>query len=183
MPRTHKTALLRWVAVVLWMCGGALPGVGVSELEIKAAMLYNFLKFVEWPEAAGWSRKAPFVIGVHGSGNFADVLARTVGERTVQGRPVLVRQLQDLSEARACQVMYVSGAHPGKTIAVIEAARHAAILTVGDAAGFARQGGMIGFVMVDSRTNFEINVEASQRAGLKVSSKLLRLATVVKEGE
>lgn len=158
----------------------SLDSMAVSEPEIKAAMLYNFIKFVEWPspQAAG-----PFVIGVHGSGSFATVLARTVGGRVVQGRAVVVRKVQSAAEIQTCHALFVAGTEAGRGMAAIEPARRSAVLTVGESPGFSRKGGIIGFVIVDNRTNFEINPDAAVRVGLKISSKLLRLATIVKEGE
>jgi hypothetical protein len=152
---------------------------GASELEVKAAMLYNFIKFVEWPQQTG----SPLVIGVGGSSSFAGVLANTVSDRTVQGRPIVVRQTAGAAEMRSCHVVFIAGHDPARGMAAIEALRKNPILTVGETPEFARRGGMIGFVIVDNRTNFEINLEAALRGGLKVSSKLLRLATVVKEAE
>jgi hypothetical protein len=169
------------VAAAVSSASAATPT--ASELEVKAAMLYNFIKFVEWPASALNAPTAPFVIGINGSGAFASVLAHTVADRTVQGRQVAVRQVASPAEMHACHVVFFIGSDAARGAAGLEVLRKSAVLTVGESPGFARRGGIIGFVMVDNRTNFEINVEASARVGLKVSSKLLRLASVVKEAE
>ena len=101
--------------------------------------------------------------------------------KTVDGRALTVRRLKGPEEGTGCQIVFV-GAHEMSLLpALLREIRGSAILTVGDTEKFSRQGGMVNFVVQDNRVRFEINADAAQRAGLKISSKLLQLATIVQD--
>lgn len=161
----------------------AEPGDGAahSEDEIESAMLYNFTKFVEWPEGALGASGNSVVVGVWGADPMAPVLAAALRNRTIYGHPVVVRRLDSLAEAKSCAVLMV-GSWDRKEIArIVGSVAHSAVLTIGERAQFARLGGVIAFIRDGSRVRFEINLDAAERAHLQVSSKLLRLAAVLRE--
>jgi hypothetical protein len=149
------------------------------EYEVKAAFLYNFAKFIEWPTDAFPARESAFTICL------ADALFRGPVERAVQGemwngRPLLVKQIDSGNEVRGCQIVYIGPSAASKGTEILMAAMNAPVLTVGETADFIRAGGIIRFTESGHRIRFEINPDAADRASLRVSSRLLRLADIVR---
>jgi hypothetical protein len=149
------------------------------EYAIKAAFLFNFSQFVEWPESAFADAEAPFVMGILGPNPFGAALDAIVEGQHVGGRPIEVRYLTDLRGLPDCHLLFVTRAAAALTPEVAALAVQYNILTVGDVPTFARRGGMVGFVMDRNRVRFEVNLGEIRRAGLNMSSRLLRLAAVV----
>jgi hypothetical protein len=139
------------------------------EYRVKAAYLYNFVKFVEWPAA---SASGPLTICVTGRNPFGSALAETVQGESLGNRPLAVRSVAQ-PDAN-CQVAFI----PEGTAAApaLRAARGIPVLTVGETPSFLSQGGIINFVVEEGKVRFDINQEAAMRADLKISSRLLRLA-------
>lgn len=151
------------------------------EYQVKAAFLFNFARFVEWPPAAFRDREASFVIGVVDDEVLARALDQAVRGKVVDGRAFEVRRLQNAHEAGFCQMLYLGSADTSRLAGLLRSIRSSAILTIGDAQGFTHLGGMINFIMQGHRLRFEINPDAAERAGLRISSKLLQLATIVRD--
>lgn len=150
-----------------------------GEHELKAAVLSNLAKFVEWPTNATPPTREPFVIGIIGTDPFGPVLDRLSRGQTVQGRELTVRRFQSDEELRSCQVLFVSRSETGRVPEILARVRGARILTVSESAGFAERGGMVNLVLKDDRVRFEMNVRAAEQEGLKISSKLQKYATRV----
>jgi uncharacterized protein DUF4154 len=146
-----------------------------SEYAVKAAFLYNFAKFVEWP--AGTFRQSPGAVTfcVVGQDPFAGELERVIAGKTVAGRPVAIRYLAQLGGVESCQILFVSSAERLRFEQILAVARRG-VLTVGENEAFARAGGIINFTVSDSRVRFQIDQGAAERAGLTISSRLLELA-------
>jgi hypothetical protein len=147
------------------------------EYEVKAAMLYNFTRFVEWPPAAWKDPRAPLVVGVLGSDPFGHVLDQTMQDKTYGGRPIRVRRLHALTEIEGCNLLFITRSERKHLSEILHLAQAGSILTVSDIDDFVQAGGTIGFVLVDSRIRFEINSQSAVKSRLTISSKLLRLAT------
>jgi hypothetical protein len=147
-----------------------------SEYQLKAAFLFNFAKFVEWPPEAFADEKSPFIIGVLGDNPFGKELERTVEGKIVNGRYIQIREAGSLAEAKKCHILFVCNSENKRLQEVFEALRGASVLTVGDWTHFTESGGMISFVLENSKIRFQINDQAARAAGLKISSKLLNLA-------
>jgi hypothetical protein len=147
-----------------------------TEQEVKAAFLYNFAKFVEWPPNTR-SAPGPFVIAVLGPDPFGPTLDQVLAGKAVAGRPVEVRRCAEAAEARGAHIVYVAPREGGP--AVLRAVSGEGVLTVGDGEAFARAGGIIGFRLQDRKVRFDINARQAERAGLKLSSQLLKLARIV----
>ena len=168
-------------AVVLLVSGHqtieAAQNVAPTESEVKAAMIYNFAQFVEWPEG---EPKAPssFVIGVFGEDPIEPILEGSLKGELFQNRVVQVRHVAAPSDAKACEIVFVSQTQKRRTIELLEALHGSSTLTIGDTEDFVAVGGMIAFKKEGNRVRFQINPDAATRAGLKISSKLLRLAIV-----
>lgn len=150
-----------------------------GEYEIKAAFLLNFAKFVTWPSSAFSSPDAPLTIGVLGSDPFGGALNRVVNGARVSGREVRVARVGSAADARKCHIVFVSGSDSGRAGEILAGLQGSSVLTVGEDAQFARQGGVINFVIQSGKVRFEINAGAAKRAGLKVSSQLLKLGIIV----
>lgn len=147
------------------------------EYQIKAAFLYNFARFVEWPPAAFAGPDAPLQLGILGEDPFGPALDDLARSETVQHRRLVVRRSRRAEDLRGCQLVFVSRSELAADI--LPGLGGSPILTVGDAEGFARQGGMIDFYLDANRVRFEINSEAARRGGLRISSQLLSLGRLV----
>jgi hypothetical protein len=154
-------------------CGQeALP----SEYQMKAAYLYNFAKFVEWPPAALPTTNSPIIIGVLGDDPFDGFLDSTVQHKTIDGHPLAIRRLKTAAEAKTCHVLFISSSEKKNWPEISAALAGASVLTVSENWDhFTAQGGMILLFMEGKRIYFEINNDAARKAGLKISSKLLLL--------
>jgi hypothetical protein len=152
-----------------------------SEYQVKAAFLLNFARFVEWPATAFSTASEPFVIGIVGMDPFGGAMDQVVSGKTVNGRPIAVRRVSDPAALRACHVVFFATSDPRRLNEIAGPATSPGILTVGEAEGFAERGGMINFVVENNHVRFEINPAAASRAGLKISSKLLQLAIIVRD--
>jgi hypothetical protein len=157
--------------------GGALPS-AYGEYEVKSALIYNFARFIDWPPAALGEPEAPLIIGVIGNDAFGSLLDATMLSKTISGRPVEVRQFESLPDLKSCHILFVGVSEKKQVRRILQSIGRAPILTVGDGEEFAGLGGVIGFLLDGRRVRFEINLDAAERAGLQVSSKLLRLAKV-----
>lgn len=151
----------------------------VDEYKLKAALLYNLTYFVEWPGSAS-NRQAPIVLCILGQDPFASSIASTIPQKTNKDRPVLVRHVQSDKEFSGCHILYIGSSERKSAAHIFSSLSGSSTLTVGETAQFAAQGGMIQFSVEDQRVRFDINVNATSRAGLKISSKLLALSQIVK---
>ena len=162
-------------------CAGG-PAQRPTEYQVKAAFLYNFAKFTEWPDEVLPGEEEPMVIGVLGEDPFGDTLDETVLGKTVKGRHLRVRRVERISDGlRKCHIVFVSSSETTRLHELFEILRGAPVLLVGDTDGFARAGGMINFVLIQNRIRFEINVDAAEKVGLELSSRLLKLAKIVSD--
>jgi hypothetical protein len=150
-----------------------------DEWQIKSAFIYNFTKFVEWPEAALGGPSQPIVIGVLGEKPLAQQLAAVVAGRNVNGRPIEVRPVRTAAEARATQLLFVSAAEESRYAAMRDELAESPVLTVGETPSFSVTGA-IGFVQEGEKLRFEINVDIAERSHLKISSQLQKLAATVR---
>jgi len=147
-----------------------------SEYQLKAAFLFNFAKFVEWPPQAFAEPTSPVVIGILGENPFGDDLERTIRGKTVNNRPFAIKPIRSLPEARGCHILFISTSEKTRLPEILESLGTATVLTVGEMERFAETGGMINLVKEADKIRFQINDVAAKNAGLKISSKLLSLA-------
>jgi hypothetical protein len=157
----------------------ATPAAPPREHEVKAAFLYHFAQLVEWPESAGGPGE-PFVVAVVGEDPFGPALEALAG-KSVRARPIEVRRYSSAGAMDGVrpQLLFAGGDAEAvdRALAAVEGQP---VLTVGERAGFAERGGMIGFrVTPEGRVGFDINLRRAERAGLKMSSQLLKLARIV----
>ena len=183
--RDRAVKIAAGIVLVAMLISGGSPsfarGEPAPEYAVKAAFLYNFAKFVEWPADAFTGPGSPIVIWVFGEDPFGDGLGSLKG-KTANGRPIVVRYAANLGELERCHILFVSASEKENLQKVLQTTKGWSILTVGDMNGFAQDGGIINMVKEESRVGIEINLEAAQRSRLKISSKLLALAKIVKPG-
>lgn len=178
--RSHLNVIPRALAVVaaVVLSSAALAQQKAAEADVKVAYLFNFAKFTEWPPAflpAGGT----VTLCVLGDDDLGPALT-VLETKTVQGRTVRVRRGLRAEEIRGCHVLYFGAVEERMAAEARRMAETHATLTLGDSEGFVERGGMVGLVKVDNRIAFDVNVEATHRASLKLSSQVLKLARVVR---
>jgi hypothetical protein len=151
-----------------------------EEYRVKAAFLFNFAKFVEWPAQAFRTSTDPIAICVVGQNLFGSALNDAVSGKTVDGRTFLIRQISGDQTASGCQILFISSSERKRFHAILGEIKTAGVLTVGETDDFAVEGGIINFKIEDGRVCFQVNVDAADQARLRISSKLLSLAQIVK---
>jgi hypothetical protein len=155
----------------------------VGEYQLKAAFLYKFASFVEWPPQRGTSPvRVPVCIGVIGEDPFGPVLDEAVKNQTVNGRDFLVRRFTSGQNPGECQIVYISPSEKKRIRSILDRLQGAPVLTVGDFPEFCRAGGIINLAIEDQRVRLEVNLDAAARAQLKISSKLLSVARIAHGG-
>jgi hypothetical protein len=154
-------------------------GAEAADAALKAAFVYNFAKFTEWPSLPA---RTPIVLCVAGDDDVAAVLATTVLGQNIDGHAVEVRLVQDAAAWRACQLLFVAEAETRRSAGGLNGIKTLPILTVSDGKDFSQAGGIIELYVDGGHMRFAINVDAAERTGLRISSRLLGLAKVVRGG-
>ena len=167
------------VLMLLVCLDGQLRAQTANEYEVKAAFLYKFASFVEWPPE---SVNVPLCIAVVGQDPFGAALDDVVKGKSINGRGFLIKRFKSGQDASGCHIVFISASEKSRVRSVLDQLRGSSILTVSDIPGFCQGGGMIDFELLEQKVRFEINPEAAERARLKVSSKLLSVAKIVREG-
>jgi hypothetical protein len=176
----HRPALRPWTPLVaaLALCF-AVPAAAQQsrEYDLKAVFLYNFASFVEWPKSSFVSADSPFIIGILGHDPFGKSLNDVVAGERVHGHPIVVRRYAEVAQVRAQppHILFISASEAERIELIVKQLQGLPILTVSEVPGFLRAGGAINFT-TSNRVQLRINPDATQTAGLSVSSKLLRLA-------
>jgi len=151
------------------------------EHEIKASFVYTVAKFVEWPDRAFERPGAPLVFEVLGEDPLEEALERAARGKLVNGHPVEVLKAGDSRDLAPCHVLYVGRSEAGQLRGVLDQIRGETVLTVGELERFAEDGGVMGLRLEQNMIRFEVNVDAAERAHLSISSKILKLGTVIRE--
>ena len=152
-----------------------------AEYSIKLGFLYNFTKFVEWPPDSFRDPSAPLVICMVGHDPFRQDLEAELRNRKVGDHPVEIRTQMPIDKLRVCQIVFVPATEKHQADRIVRGLEGSRTLTVGETEGFAVLGGIINLTIEDNKVHFEINRLAADRAGLKISSKLLGIAKIVQE--
>lgn len=174
MSQRTKTAFRLLAAVTVIAVTGGAQAQTPTEYQVKATYLYNFSKFVEWPATNG-DPNTPIIIGILGDDPFGSEMERTIDGKTSNGRRLMIKRFPKLRALEYCHILFISSSERN-TLRQTLAAVGPGVLTVGEADRFVQTGGIINFVFVENTVRFEINRAAAERAGLKISAKLLNLA-------
>jgi hypothetical protein len=171
----------RWLAIRVVVCCIAVvtQAQSATEYQVKAAFLFNFAKFVEWPADAFPGADAPLQICVLGQDPFGQEFENVIAEKTINGHRIEVIHPSGVPQARACQIIFVDSSVKQHARFILRDLRGSSVLTVGDTPGFAGMGGIINFVLDAGRVRFEINMKAAERARLKISARLLTVAKLI----
>jgi hypothetical protein len=175
----------RWAGALLaalMLCASIGRAQDVTESALKAAFIYNFAKFTDWPEDI-LPAHATFSACVLGDSPISDALERAVKGRQVSGRGVSVSQVEvEGKQLRSCHLLYVSGVTPAQLTVIVAAVRGAPVLTISDIDDFSKLGGIAQMFVESGRLRFDLNLEVAKRSRLQLSSKLLVLAAHVHDG-
>jgi hypothetical protein len=175
--RAHVLAL---TCLFIGLPGTQAQNAKPSEYDVKAAYLFNFSRFVEWPAEAAESTHESFAICVLGRDPFGAALNSTVARETVDGKNVVAKQILSPQDADHCRVLFISSSEDRRLKQILDALGKASILTVSDLPRFTERGGMVQFVLAENRVRFEVNSAITERAGLTLSSELLKVAVNVR---
>jgi hypothetical protein len=173
----HSAVRLVRPLLVLTLMSGPLAAQAIDEYRLKAAVLYNFAKFVEWPADAFTRPDAPLVVCVLGSDPFGSALDDTLRGHAVGTHPAQVRRVGDVTPG--CHVLFVSSSEMRRLPVVLDRLQSASVLTMAETKGFPEQGGMVRLLTEDDHIRFEINIGAAERAHLKISARVMALAAAV----
>ena len=147
-----------------------------TEYQIKAAFMFNFAKFVDWPPEAFSATNSPIIIGIVGKNVFGSDLENTIRDKTVNNRRFQFIPVASSSEATNCHILFISPSEKDNLKKILEGLHNASVLTVSETDQFIKAGGMINFVIEDNKIRFQISDDAAKKARLRISSKLLSLA-------
>jgi hypothetical protein len=150
-----------------------------KEYQVKAACLLNFAQFIEWPASAFAEAGTPITIGVLGDDPFGQALEQTFLDESIRGRNVVVKRSRQIDELKRCHVVFISSSEKDRLAETLASLNDAQIVTVGEMHGFASRGGIINFYVENNKVRFEVNADAAQRKGLKISAQLLKRAKMV----
>lgn len=165
-------------AAIPWAFPCDAIAAAASEYEIKAAFIYNFSIYMNWPEP---NIDKPFVIGVIGKDPFGELLDDAMRGKRVDRRKVVVRRFSRLEEIVDSDVLFVASSEAPSLERILKILDGVPVLTIAEMDQFAERGGMINLTTDGNRVRFEVNLEAINRAGLKASSQMLRLAKLIPE--
>jgi hypothetical protein len=177
-------ALLLGTVIVITACGKtctAADSVTPEESQVKAAMILNLAKFIEWPAEIFSPGNTPFMLCVIGKSSFGHALQTLTG-KTVKGRRVVVRQISRSDEFDKCHTLVIGESELRRIPAILDRAAKHPVVTVSDLPGFTTAGGTIGLVEQEGKIRFEINLETAHHANIRISPQLIKLATTVRGG-
>jgi len=180
----HETPGFLFAACFCFFSLLASPAVAdepmASEYQVKAAFLVNFPKYVEWPEGAFVKNDSPIVIGVLGETKVADELQKIIADRTVNGRKFILKRLDTVEESNVCLILFISAEKQYHSPDLLLKLKNLSVLTVGESDDFLESGGIINLARRERKIALEVNLDAAANARIKISSKLLNVAGVVK---
>ena len=180
---------LAWVVVVAALApplAGARATARTAvaqEYDLKAAFLFNFAQFVDWPVDAFAEASSPITIGILGADPFGARLDSLVAGETVKNRRLVVRRYRSIDQIDDCQILFVAAPEAGQMSQIVKALANRSVLTVGETKDFTTRSGVVGFELSQRRVRLRINLDAATAARLTISSKLLRQAQIVASGE
>lgn len=180
--RDDSRLLRRAIVLILWLfftVSGTLGQQKPSEPQVEAAYLYNFGRFIEWPDTSAATAHS-FTICVLGQDPFGPVLDATVSGETIGAKRVVARRISSPQDSLNCQILFLGSSESTRVTNILEFLSKNAVLTVSEIPEFSQRGGMVQFVREGNRVRFEVNLTATQKAGLSPSSELLKVATSVR---
>jgi len=173
-----RRSVVTAVLATLLLSTSAVHSQNATEASLKAAFIYNFAKFTDWPQAV-LPTAATFTACVLGDNPIRDQLDRTLKGRQLSGRDISVSEVHLDGKLRSCHLLYVSGVTSAQVAAIVAAVQGAPVLTISDIDDFARKGGIAQMFVENGKLRFDLNLQVARSSGLQLSSKLLALAAHV----
>jgi hypothetical protein len=174
-----RARLAVWTSGLVLLALAAGPARAEDVNQVKADMLWNIAKFIRWPESAFAKGESDFVFTILGDDSLAEALAASLSTKNLNGRPVFVRVVGRVQDVTGSQILYVAASAINRLPEVLRELRGAPALTVANTRGFVEAGGMVDFVAADDKVRFEIHQTRAERAGLRISARLLALAHII----
>jgi len=179
MVTSQRRRTVAVLMVCLLFCCAAAQVQHADEDQVKAAYLYNFAKFVDWPATSFSGADDPMLVCSIGDERLAEILQQTVRGKQARGRPIEARQVSSEGQFKPCHILLIAFRDSEHISQILRSVQSANVLTVGQSDEFTRLGGMINLVRNDNSLELEINLKAAEAAGLKISSRLLAVSRVV----
>jgi len=178
MDRGIKHIPLMYLVIAFFAACAAAQNSPNRESQVKAAMLCNFVQFVEWPSDAYPSSDAPLTIAVLNPNPFGEVLDQLAHGKSVAGHPIVVRHVDSVDDIQGCQAVFVPASRNNDLDAIMHRIEGKPVLSIGETDSFPWAGGILRFYTEDNKLRFEVNAEAASHARLTISSKLMKLARI-----
>jgi hypothetical protein len=178
--RGASLARFGWLFLVGFCCLNVQAQVS-KEYQLKAVFVSNFTKFIEWTPNSFSDDTAPIVIGVFADSRYTRELEKAVKNRKVNGRSIVVNEMRSIEQARGFQMLVFDAAPDARMKETLQALKDAPVLSIGESEAFAESDGILNFVREGDKLRFEINLDAAQRSGLKISAQFLKLAKKVRK--
>ena len=173
-----RRAILAWIVLAIAPAFAAVQAqrTEAPEASVKAAFLYKFAGYIEWPASAFASPDAPFVIGVLGSDEVVAELAKLVPGRAIEGHPAVVKRLKEGEPLKGVHVLFIGKSESARLAAITRAAQREGVLAVSEAERGLEAGSAINFVVSEDRVGFEVSLDAAEKSGHRISSRMLAVA-------
>jgi hypothetical protein len=159
-------------------CAWSREEVTVTEYDVKAAFLLNFVRFVDWSDRMRGDTDKELILGIAGEDRFGNALNLIRGAK-VKSRTLVIKNVVDSNSLINCDILFISSSEKDRLPTLMAALKDLPILTVSEIEGFAQRGGIINFIIVEKKIRFEINPDAAKQVGIHISSQLLQLARIV----
>lgn len=180
MSLARNIRQLAWVVALLFgLSGVCFAESKPNEYQVKAAYLYNFGKFVNWPAGFTVADNDSFAICIIGEDPFGPAMNSIVAGEKIGGKPVQIRHISKKQDAASCRVLFISSSEDSRVREILTDFAPVNVLTVSDMPNFVARGGIIQFVVLDNKIRFEVNLSAAERSNLNLSSELLKVAVAV----
>jgi len=179
MAMPLKKSITCWLCILMLAMQTGSARAQSREYQVKAAFLFNFAQFVDWPAVTFADTNSPFCIGILGNDPFGQALDETVQGETIDNHKIIIKRSQTLDDLKDCQMIFVSQSEKGHITKILSDLDSKPILTVSEIEGFAQHGGGIDFYLAGTKVRFEINPGVAHSDGLKISAQLLSLGKIV----
>jgi len=188
---SRNTRLKILCAIALFLSAASLHGTRVagaaekakisSEEQVKAAFLFSFVKFIDWPSGVFAAKNSPILIGTIGDDPLGGELRESLHGKNVNGRELVVQKIDWPGETEGLHILLICASEAKSTPEVLASVKGNPVLTIGEMEQFGQQGGIINFYIQEKKVRFEINIDAANKARLKISSQLLSLARIIRD--
>jgi hypothetical protein len=152
-----------------------------AQYRIKLAFLYQFTQFVQWPSDAFPQANTPFVVCIVGEDPFDPDQEQDLRSRSIDKHPMVIKGVKQGANLRACHMVFATAPESRQVASIVDSLKGSSVLTIGETKGFAERGGIINFTIEENKLHFEINLDAAKRTPLRISSKVLALARIVRD--